>query len=120
MQHPPADSPLASSLDHVGGERLFVFLSIAGDDLLDGDVRSREEPHEPDQADDDVLDGHQRWQALRVKRQNLEDGRKDERQETAADRADQWDDEVQLRYQDGESAWRRKTNRATRWEMRTL
>lgn len=80
-----------------------MFESVTGDDLLDGDVGSREEPHQPNQADADVLDGHQRRQALCVKRYNLEEGREDQRQETAADRADQWDDEVQLRYQDGES-----------------
>lgn len=86
---PPANSHFSSSLDHVGGERLFVFESVTGHDLLDGDIGSCEEPHQPNQADDDVLDGHQRRQALCVKRYDLEDGRKDQRQETAADRADQ-------------------------------
>lgn len=86
---PPASSHFSSSLDHVGRERPFVFLSIPGDDLLDGDVGSCEEPHQPDHADGDVLDGHQWRQVLVVKGYNLEEGGEDQRQETAADRADQ-------------------------------
>lgn len=88
-------------------------MSVAGDDLLDGDVGSREEADQPHQADDDVLDGHQRRQALGVERQDLEDGREDQRQEAAADRAHQRDDKVELWDQDGEGAWRR-TNGETR------
>lgn len=64
----PANSHFTSSLDHVGGERLFMFESVTSDDLLDGDVSSCEEPHQPNQADDDVLDDHQRRHALSVKR----------------------------------------------------
>lgn len=90
-------------------------MSITGDDLLDGRVGSCEEPHQPNQADEDVLEGHQRRQAVGVKRYNLEDGRKNQRQETAADRSNQWDDEVQLWYQDGEGTWRR-TNTETQWD----
>lgn len=66
-----------------------MFVYVTGDDLLDGDVSSREEADQPHQADDDVLDGHQRRQAFCVKSYDLEDGREDQRQETAADRADQ-------------------------------
>lgn len=95
-----------SSLHHVGGERLVPFVCVAGDDLLDGDVGSRHEPHQPNQADQDILGGHQRRHALSVKGQDLQDGGEDQRQEAAADRADQRDDEVQLRDQDGESTWR--------------
>lgn len=36
-----------TSLHHVGGERLVPFVCVAGDDLLDGDVGSRHEPHQP-------------------------------------------------------------------------
>lgn len=64
----PANSHFTSSLDHVGGEPLFMFESVTSDDLLDGDVSSREEPHQPNQADDDVLDDHQRRHVLSVKR----------------------------------------------------
>ena len=55
-----SDSHFTSSLDHVGGQRLFVFESVPGDNLRDGDVGSREEPDQADHADDEVLDGHQR------------------------------------------------------------
>lgn len=44
-----------------------MFESVTSDDLLDGDVSSREEPHQPNQADDDVLDDHQRRHVLSVK-----------------------------------------------------
>lgn len=62
-----AVSQFASSLDHVGGECLFMFESVTGDDLLDGDVGSCDEPNQTNQADGDVLDGHQGRQALCVK-----------------------------------------------------
>lgn len=78
-----------------------MFESVTGDDLLDGDIGSREEADQPNQADNAVLKILPWWQALRVKRQDLEEGWEDERQEAAAYRAHQGDDEVQLRYQDG-------------------
>lgn len=78
-----------------------MFVCVTCNDLHDGDVGSREEADESDQADDDVLDGHQRRQAIRVERDDLEEGRENQRQETAADGADQRDDEVQLRDEDG-------------------
>lgn len=65
---PSANSHFTSSLDHVGGERLFVFEYVAGDDFHDGDVGSREEADQPNQADYYVLSGHKRRQALGVKR----------------------------------------------------
>lgn len=58
---------------------------VTGDDFHDGNVGSCEEADQPHQADDDVLDGHQWRQALGVKYQDLEDGREDQCQETAAD-----------------------------------
>lgn len=94
------------SLEAEGAERLFVFQRVAGDDLLDGHVRAGEEADQPDDADGRVLHAHRRQQrALRVEGQSLEDGREDQRQEAAADRAHQRDDQVQLRDQDGEGAW---------------
>lgn len=90
-----------------------MFQRVARHDLLHGDVRPRQEPDQPDQADRHVLGGHRRRQrALRVKGQQLEDWREDQRQEAAADRAHQRDDEVQLRDEDGEGACRR-TSRGT-------
>lgn len=86
-----------------------MFESITGDDLLDGDVGSCQEPHNSNQADDDVLESRQRRQALRVKCYNLEERGKDQRQEAAAEWANQWDDKVQLRDQDSKSTWRTKT-----------
>lgn len=95
-----------SSLEHVGGARLLVFECVPGHDLLNGDVGPGYEAHQPEQADDDVLDGHQRRQALGVKCHDLQQRRKDQRQEAAADRADQRDDQVQLGNQDSQDAWR--------------
>lgn len=89
MLLPNANSHFAPSLNHVCGERLFVFESITGDDLLDGDVGSCQEPHNSNQADDDVLESRQRRQALRVKCYNLEERGKDQRQEAAAEGANQ-------------------------------
>ena len=79
------NSHFAPSLDHVCGERLFVFERITGDNLLDGDVGSCQEPHNSNQADDDVLERRKRRQALRVKRYNLEERGKDQCQEAAAE-----------------------------------
>lgn len=98
----------SASQNHDGGDRLFVFDCVPGDDFHDGDVSSSQEPDQPHHADDGVLNKDQWWQALRVKSQELQDGREDESQEAAADRAHQRDDQVQLRYQDGESAWRKE------------
>ena len=86
-----------------------MFERITGDNLLDGDVGSCQEPHNSNQADDDVLERRKRRQALRVKRYNLEERGKDQCQEAAAEWADQWDDKVQLRDQDSKSTWRTKT-----------
>lgn len=107
-------STCRQSLDQVGGERLFVFLRVAEDDLHHGDVRPREEADEPHHADDHILGRHQRRQALCVEGDDLQDGREDQGQEAAADRAHQRDDQVQLRYQDGQGAWRR-TDRGDTW-----
>lgn len=77
-QHPPANShssssSCSSSLHQVGRERLLrEFESVPLDDLLNGDVRPCEEPDQTNDADDDVLNGHQWWEALRVKSYNLE------------------------------------------------
>lgn len=79
---------LVSSLDHEG-RHLLVSRCAAGDDLLDGDVRSCDEPHEPDQADDGILDHCQRRHTLPVECHKLEDGGEDKRQEAATDRAHQ-------------------------------
>ena len=111
----PAPPPCSSSLHQVGGQRLFVFESVPGDDLLDGGVRAREEADQTHHADDRVLGGHQGRQAFRVKSYELEERGEDQRQEAAAHRADQWDDQVQLRYQDGEGAWGRR-HRGNTWE----
>lgn len=100
-----------ASLHHEAREGLLVFQRVPGDDLLDGDVGSRQEAHEAHHADDAVLDGHQRGHALSVERHQLQDGREDERQEAAADRAHQRDDQVQLRDQDGEDAWKERRRR---------
>lgn len=62
-----------------------MFEGVAGDDFHDGDVSSCEEADQPHQADHNVLQGHQRRQTLRVKSYDLEHGREDQRQETAAD-----------------------------------
>lgn len=106
-----------SSLDREWGESLFVFHNVTGDDFHDGDVGSCEEADQSHQTDDDIPDSYHRRQTLRVKSYDLEHGREDQSQETAADRADQRDDEVQLRYQDGESTWR--TNRKRRCDTLT-
>lgn len=57
-QHPPANSHSSSSLHQVRGKRL-LFESVPLDDLLNGDVGSREEPDKTNDANDDVLYGHQ-------------------------------------------------------------
>lgn len=79
-----------------------MFECVSGNDFHNGDVSPCEETDEPHCADDEVLDGHQRRLTLCVEGRHLEHGREDERQEAAADRADQRDDEVQLWDQDGE------------------
>lgn len=83
-----------------------MFERVPSDDLHDGDVRSGQEPDQPHHADGHVLHHDQRRQALRVKSQELQDGREDESQEAAADRAHQRNDQVQLRDEDGQGAWR--------------
>lgn len=93
-----------SSLHQEGGKRLGAFESVSLYDLLDGDVSSRDEADEPDEANGGVFDGDKRRKTLRVESEDLQDGREDQRQKTAADRTDQWDDEVQLWDQDGQSA----------------
>lgn len=86
---------------------LHLFELIAGDDLHDGNVGSCEEADQSHQADEAVLHEHQWRQTLCVKHHDLEDWREDQSQETAADRADQWDDKVQLRYKDSKDTWRK-------------
>lgn len=58
-------STCSSSLDQVGGH-VPLMLYVPGDDLLDGDVSSCDEPDQPEHADDDVLEDDQWRQALRV------------------------------------------------------
>lgn len=103
--HPPAGSHATSSLNQEGGWRLVALVSVAGNDLHDGNVGPRDEANQPHQADDEVLDFHRQRQALAVENDELQQGWKDERQEAAADRAHQRDDEVQLWDQDGEGTW---------------
>lgn len=78
-----------SSLHHEGGKRLGAFESVSLYDLLDGDVSSRDEADEPDEANGGVFDGDKRRKTLRVESEDLQDGREDQRQKTAADRTDQ-------------------------------
>lgn len=77
---------------------------VAGHDLLQRDVGAGQEAHQADGADQGIFGCHQRGHALPVEGHDLQDGREDERQEAAADGAHQWDDQVQLRDQDGQGA----------------
>lgn len=86
--HPAARSPFISSLNQVGGECL-VFVSIAGDDFHDGDVSSRNEANQPHQADGEVFEFYVHRQIFLIENNELQQGRKDECQEAAADRPDQ-------------------------------
>lgn len=85
-----------SLLEHEVGELWRGFLGVPGDDLLHRDVRSRQKPHEAHQTDEKVLHGDQRRQAFIVEHSDLQERREDQRQETAADRAHEGDDKVQL------------------------
>lgn len=65
--------------------RVLGCVGAAADDLVDGHVGPKDEAHEANQADEDVLGHHQWGQALPVEGQDLKNGGKDERQEAAAD-----------------------------------
>lgn len=97
--------------------RVLGGVGAAADDLVDGHVRPQHEAHEADQADEDVLGHHQRGHALPVEGQDLQDGGEDERQEAAADRAHQGDDQVQHGDEDGQrTCTHTHTHRLTGWK----
>lgn len=81
---------------------------IAVDDLHDGDVGPGDEAQQTKKADDNVLNQQPDWNALCVEGEDLQQGRKYERQSTAADRTYQWDDQVQLWNQDSQCTCRTK------------
>lgn len=91
-----------------------MFEGVAGDDLHHGDVSPCEEADQPHRADNGIDPHLQPRQTLGVKSDDLQHGGEDQRQEAAADRAHQRDDEVQLGYEDGQSTWKTETRPVTR------